>query len=371
MSWLLAAPALACLALVALNALTWTRGAPAKTRRGVSLLVPARNEEQNLAACVRAALAARPPPLEVLIYDDESTDRTAEVITRLGREDARVRAVEAEPLPAGWVGKPHACQRLGEAAAGEVLLFLDADVRLEPVGPGLLLGLFEDGADVVTAVPRQETRSFFERLVVPLLHVVYAALLPLALIPRTRDPRVLAASGQILALKREAWRRLEGFCRVRDAIVDDMALCRAAKEAGLRVVFADGHAIARCRMYRSAREVWEGFSKNLYLGLGARPSRLAVAVVLLFSAFLLPYAALLLSPLLPALFAPALVGVTANVLLRAILAARHRQPLEGIALHPIAVLALFAIAANSVLWTRKGRVRWRGRTYRTREGARA
>lgn len=372
LAWGIAIPALLCLSLVAVNALTWTRGrrlAPRRSRR-VSVLIPARNEEANLEACVRHALASEPGPLEVLVYDDESSDRTPALLSRLSREDARVRALPSRPLPPGWVGKPHACQRLGEAARGDLLLFLDADVRLRERGLGRLLGLVEAArADVVTAAPRQETGSFAERLVVPLLHVTYMCWLPLALIPRTRDPRVLVANGQVLALTRAAWRRLHGFETIKSAIVDDMALGRRAKERGLTVLFADGHEIARCRMYRSGREVWEGFSKNLYLGLGARPARLALVAALYGAAFVLPYVALALAPLVPALLWPAVVGVAANVALRGVLVVRQRHPVEGIFLQPLAVLGLLVIAFNSFRWTRAQKVRWRGRTYAAGEAS--
>lgn len=369
-AWIFMIPAFASFFMVSWNALTWTRGqgagVPRTPGRRVSVLIPARNEEANLAGCLQAVQNSAVPASEVLVYDDESTDATPHILRGLMREDPRLGTVEAQPLPAGWVGKVHACQRLAEQATGDILLFLDADVRLGPEGIARIAGLL-DGADVVTAVPRQQMGSFFERLVMPLLHLTYMAWLPLFLIPRIQDPRVLAANGQILALRREAWERLDGFSAIRGAIVDDMALCRRAKSLGLRVVFADGHEMASCRMYQSARGVWEGFSKNLYLGLGASPGRLALVALLYATAFILPYGALILASPGSPWWVPAWTGVLANTGIRTLLRLRHGHPWSGVWWQPFAVASLLAIAGNSFLWSRARKVRWAGRTYQEAE----
>jgi hypothetical protein len=273
------------------------------------------------------------------------------------------------------VGKPHACHQLVEAAQGEVLLFLDADVRLLPGGLDRLLGEL-DGvgggppADLVTAVPRQQTGSPFEHLMLPLLHLSYAAWLPQALVPRTRDPRVLAANGQVLAVRRAADAAAGGFSAVRGAVVDDMAYCRRVKEAGLRVVFADGHEIARCRMYEDAPGVWAGFSKNMYEGIGGHPLALLFVMALHIGCFVTPYLAVAAGLLgAPALLGPGLAGVGANLLLRAVLGLRHGHRAGWALLHPVAVLAMMGILLNSWRWSVRRDIRWRGRSYPGAAGA--
>ena len=332
---------------------------------GVSALVPARDEEEAIGPCIEALLAE--PVGEVLVFDDESRDRTSAIVLALAARDPRVRLLRAPgPLPAGQAGKSRGCAALAEAARGEVLLFVDADVRVERGAiAGLLAARAAAGAEVVTALPRQLLGSFAERLVVPLLHLVYWALAPLWLIPRVRDPRVTAANGQLLLVTKAGYRKFGGHAHpaVRGAVVEDQAFCRAAKSAGLRLLFADAQRLARCRMYRSAAEVRQGFVKNLYLGVGGTPLRLAAVVVVLGWGLLLPFLALPLAP------AAAVPGVAALLLLRFLLARRFGQPLWATALlHPLSIAALFGIALESAVRAHRGQLAWRGRLYGLREG---
>lgn len=366
----LAALPLLALGLTAFNLVFWPRGRTDATFEGrISVLIPARDEEETIERCVRAALDGDHDVLEVIVYDDRSSDETPEILERLQGEYDNLRVVEGVPLPDGWVGKPHACHRLGEAARGELLLYVDADTFLTESGITRISSLLRDyGADLVTAVPRQITGGVFERLVLPLLHLTYTSWLPMPLVWKTDDPRFLAANGQILAIRRTALDEIGGFEAVRADVVDDMAICRRAKQLGQTVVFADGFRVARCRMYGSTREVWEGFSKNLYEGIGGTPVALAGVMVLYIAAFVVPYLALAASPFFLELLAPALVAVGANVSLRILLTLRFSHAPEGIVLHPIAVLALLGIAFNSYLWDRGNRIQWAGRSYASLRG---
>jgi len=364
---LLTAPAAIPAAITGINLLTWTRGRPKTPARGrVSVLIPARNEEATIEACVTAALAGPRHIDEVIVYNDASTDTTPEILAHLQRQHPRLRVVEGQRLPAGWVGKPYACHQLSQHATGDILLFVDADTTLTPDGVLRLLALLEHNS-LVTAFPRQETISLVEQLFMPLLCLTYTAWLPLALIPRTTSPRILAANGQILAVRREALKTLGGFASVRGEVVDDMALCRQAKRTGIRVCFADGFHIARCRMYSSAAEIWSGFSKNLYEGLGESLLGLLAVVALYLVTMVLPFVALPLALLLdPAWAAPAALGAGLNLLTRTLLAFRYNHTALSVLLHPVAVLGLVVIAVNSARWSRMGTIQWRGRTYAAR-----
>lgn len=366
--WLIAVLPLAALGIAVLNVALWPRGQAGQTLPGtVSVLIPARNEASRIEETLRAALASRHPVLEFIVYDDASRDSTPGILAGIAEEDSRLRILQGEDLPEGWVGKPHACHRLAEAARGEFLCFLDADTRLAPRGLESVAEVFERlNVQVLTAVPRQITQTWFEKLVVPLLHLTYVSWLPLPLIWLSSDPRFLAANGQLLVLRSQDYRRFGGFAAVRNEVVDDMAFCRSAKQAGLRVVFADGANMAACRMYTSAREVWDGFSKNIYEGIGGAPQALLVACALNIGAFILPWIALPWAGMEAGLLGPSVVGIAANLSERALLAWRYEQPWSSIAFHPFSIAALLAIAVNSWRWQRVGAIAWRGRTYAPR-----
>lgn len=373
---LLAAPAALPLLFTTINALTWPRGRPGKQPEPdlrLSVLVPARNEAGNIEACVRAIFASDAPLLELLVFDDGSTDATPQILARLQGEYPLLRVIQGDGLPAGWVGKPHACHRLSQEARGDLLLHLDADVVLAPDGLSRLLDLAARPIagrrpDLVTAVPRQVMGSAAERLMMPVLHLTYSSWLPLILIPRVADGRVLAANGQVLLVRRAALQAAGGWAAVRHEIVDDMAMCRRVKEQGGCVLFADGHRIAACRMYDSGPALWKGFSKNLYEGIGGSLTGLLGVLLLYGLSFVLPFLAL---PLAAALQAPtwaaaATAGIALNLLTRTILALRHAHAPWAVLLHPVAVLGLLGIAVNSRRWSQQGRIEWAGRTYAAR-----
>ncbi|WP_164856342.1 glycosyltransferase [Lujinxingia sediminis] len=354
------------------NLLTWPRRLKAASPPpAISVLIPARNEEANIEDCIRSvAAAAQAYPemnLEIIAYDDHSTDRTSEILEKLSGELPALRIPRAQPLPSGWAGKCHACHQLATHATHPQLLFIDADVRLlTDALTGLAAWQKRYNADVVSAVPAQVTGSFFEHLILPLLHLTYVSWLPLLLIPHTRRADFLAMNGQILMTSRQAYERIGGFEAIRNALVDDMAFGRRAKEAGLTVAFADGTHLARCRMYRDAPSVWEGFTKNIYPGMGKNPALLLLVITLYFSAFVLPFILLPLSGLVAALApltTPLLAAVALNLTYRILLAIRFSHPPLSVLLHPLGVVALIAIALNSFRQTLRGQLTWAGRTY--------
>ncbi len=353
MSWLLAWLPLIPLGVTIANLAAWRP----TSRRGAipraSALVPARNEEGTIEACVRGLLAE--PFEEVIVLDDGSTDRTSSILAAMS--DPRLRVLRGGRLPSGWVGKPHACHRLAEAAMGDLLVFVDADVQLRPGALALIEGARR--GDVVSLLPEQRVGSFGEALILPLLHLTYTGFLFLPWVGSVRDPRVLAANGQVLAVTRSAYDAVGGFAAVRAEIVDDMAFCRAAKVAGFRVDFVDGGPAAVCRMYRSGSDAWAGFSKNLLEGVGSVPA-LAAVVSLYAGCFLLPWV------LLPWVPVPAMVGIGANLLQRSLLAWRFGHPPYVVLLHPLSILAFLAIAVRSWWWSRTHAIRWRGRVYAAR-----
>jgi len=331
----------------------------------VSICIPARNEAENIEACVRGALAQRDVAVEVLVYDDDSTDGTGEIVTRLAA-DPRVRAVAAPTLPEGWNGKQHACQRLGEAARGEWLLFTDADVRFEPGAAAAALSeAHRLRADLVSTFPRQITGSLLERLVIPLMHFILLSYLPFPFMRRSRAPGASAGCGQFLFVRRAAWERAGGHAAFRDSMHDGIRLPRRVRETGGRSDLFDGTDLVSCRMYRDFGSCWRGFAKNAYEGLGSFVV-LCVFTVLHLVGHVLPWVWLVIALATDEWRTRetmlALTAIGFALAERALLAWRFRQSFLGVALHPLGILLMTAIQWHSFVLAKTGRRTWRGRT---------
>jgi len=236
----------------------------------VSAIVPARNEEAVIAACIES-LATQPGILEILVVDDQSTDRTATVVRGLMEKHSQVRLLELKDLPTGWVGKNNAVWRGARAAMGEWLLFTDADAVHEQDSAARALAMAEqEGAVLVSFSPEQRMESWYEKALIP---YVYCRLGSRFSYPDVNDPRksTAAANGQFLMIRRDVYESVGGHASVADEVLEDVALAKRIKGAGHRIWFASGKGIVRTRMYRSFGAMWEGWKKNLYPLMGGTP----------------------------------------------------------------------------------------------------
>jgi chlorobactene glucosyltransferase len=270
-------------------------------------------------------------------------------------------------LPDGWLGKHWACQQLSEAADGELLLFTDADTRH---GPGSLrhgaAALHAGDADLLTAFPHEETVTWAEKLVVPVVPWAIFTFLPLALAYRTSSPAFSATIGQYMLFRASAYAQIGGHSAVRSDAVDDIALGRRIKAQGFRWRLADATHDVHCRMYQNAGQVFEGFSKNLFAGFGYRLLPFLVTWVWLVIAFLLPLGVLLLrlvgAPVPAFDTGLALIGVTAGLASWGLAYLRFGIPAYLIPLYPITLLLALYIALRSVRLAAQGQSTWKGRT---------
>ncbi len=363
LAWAGAALALLPVAMTAWNLWLYRAPAvlPAGRRPAVSVLIPARNEADNIAAAIRSVLANRDVDLELVVLDDHSTDDTAAIVTALAAEDARLRLEWAPPLPPGWSGKQHACWVLAGLARHERLVFMDADVRLSPDALGRMAAFLDAGrAGLASGFPRQEAVTPFERLLIPLIHVLLFGYLPMWGMRRFRLAAFGAGCGQLFIARREAYAEAGGHAAIRASLHDGVTLPRAFRRAGIMTDLFDATGIATCRMYRGAPQVWDGFSKNATEGM-ARPVALPVWTGLLAGGHVLPWLLLVFGP---ATATPAAaLGVAANLVQRLVLAARFRQGLPEILLHPLAILALLALQWTALVRAARGHApRWRGRS---------
>jgi len=327
--------------------------------RTVTVVLPVRDEEAAVGACLAAVLAQHGVSrLRVVVVDDGSTDGTVQAVRAVA--DARVRLVTAPPLPQGWLGKPHACA-LGAAAvepeADEVLVFVDADVRLAPHAVAAAVAMLDTaGLDLVSPWPRPVTGSVAERLVQPLAPWLWATTLPLRLAETSPRPSLAAANGQFLVLTRAAYERAGGHAAVHDQVLEDVALLRAVKRSGGRGVPVEGHTLASCRMYDGWTALREGYAKSLWASVGGSPAASAVAAGALSAVYLVPAAAALRGS------RAGLLGYAAGVAGRAIVATRTggRAWPDALA-HPVSVLLFDVLMARSLRGHRRGSLHWRGR----------
>jgi len=349
------------------------RSMPGNSSQGgpfVSVLVPVRNEALNVERCVRSLLRQDYGAFELLVLDDGSTDATPELLRALALESGdRLRVIQGEALPAGWHGKVWACFQLARQARGELLLFTDADTTHRPDALQRSVGtLQKSGADMLTLMPRQELESFWEKLVVPLIHVILMCYLPLRLVCTSRRPAFCFANGQFILFRRDSYDRINGHEAVRDAIVDDVWLCKAVKKAGGRVVAFNGDDVVSCRMYRNFSEIWEGFSKNLFAALGYNTAALFLLMAMIASFYIAPYVFLFRSLLAVEftflLFWLPLVQVLTALLCRLIIAVAFRQSVPMAFLHMFSQMVLLGIAFNSFYKIKFSRgATWKGRSY--------
>ena len=251
----------------------------------VSIILPARNEEANIAGAIES-LAAQTLPVEIVAVNDASTDRTGKILAELAGRYPQLRVIESRNLPSGWVGKNHAVHLGVQEARGDWLLFTDADVRHAPHALTFALGLASRRqADLVSFSPQQELGTWWEKAVMPYVFCRLAEEYPYEEINNPNTPKA-AANGQWLLISRKAYDAVGGHEAIRSEILEDVALARRVKQAGFRIRFEPGKDMARTRMYRTWREMWQGWSKNLYVLFPGGKSLKAAGGVVFFLPFL-------------------------------------------------------------------------------------
>ena len=330
----------------------------------ISVLIPARNEEDNIAAAVESVLASRGADLEVVVLDDGSTDCTASIMNEIAARDGRVRCVGGPPLTAGWAGKAHAAHGLSKLATHDVFCFLDADVRVAPDALARMHAfLLQTSSALVSGFPEEITITPLEWLLLPLIQFLLLGYLPFAGLRYTSLPAFGAGCGQFLMMERSGYALTGGYAAVRTTMHDGIALAKLFRKHGLHTDVADLTGLATCRMYQSGSDVWQGLMKNATEGIAA-PARILPFTLLLVGGQVLPWVLLIVGLTTHEGVELLVLACGLSLLPRLISILRFRQSSAGALLHPVGV-AIFLVLQWTALVRkfRKVPAVWKGRAF--------
>jgi len=339
----------------------------------ISVLIPARNEEHNIAQIVNSLLVQDYPSYEVIVLNDNSDDRTGEILLEIQGSHPELKILNGKPLETGWTGKCFACKQLYDASTGDYILFTDADTLHNPnsLRDSVTIALSRN-ADMVTLFPKMRMVSFAEKLIMPMLWFTAMLLLPFYFVDKKGFLKFSIGIGPFMLFKRSAYKAIGGHDSVKNAIVEDVWLARKIKEHGMQLIVEDGQHMLSVRMYRNFKEIWNGFSKNIFAGFEFSSIALFSVNLLYILLFFIPFLLFFIQLSLQFSLNLTLILTGIQVLIlyftRAIISARFKLGFISTLLHPIGALSVPLIAINSWRWIKAGSgAKWKGRVYNPAE----
>ena len=332
----------------------------------VSVLIPARNEELNIRECVVSVLSQDYDNYELLVLDDNSEDKTHDILISIMEETKKLKVLRGAELPAGWAGKNWACHQLSEAANGELLLFIDADTRMKNGCIRSLVGSVQyTKSDLVSALPAQETGTWGEKFIVPVMHWSILCFFPLALAYIFRPVSLAVSNGQCMCFIRDAYRSIGGHAAVSNSVVEDKDLTRLITKKGMRWRLVDGSDIISCRMYRSSQEAFDGLVKNLFPFFGYNIPFFLFVWFWLIIVFWQPIIALIAFAFgfvnLDIYVVYACAGIALAIIVWGSFYIRFKFPLYLTFVYPITQIVISGVAIASLASNLKGTTFWKGR----------
>lgn len=342
------------------------RPIPADT---LTVILPAYNEAENIQPCIRAIVASTQDPIHVIVVDDQSQDATWTLLQELAQElhDPRLHLVAGQDRPPGWLGKTWACHQGSQKATTPYLLFIDCDVRLQPGSLESMVALAQASPPGLISVgPQVQCGCLAEWLVQPLMMAILAVGYDLAAVNDPQRQHAFAF-GPIMFFHRQAYQAIGGHAAVRDQVVEDVALAGLIKGAGWNLKQVLGGSLAQVRMYTSGSQLWEGWTKNWFLGLHKRLELALAAVFGILLVTVIPWASLVVGGLLrdPWLASLGGLGIAVQVGIRWQLQTWAGLPMRYLWLTWLGGLVTASIVVASVYKTLTGRGwTWRGRSLR-------
>jgi len=338
----------------------------------ISVLIPARNEDQNIGLCVRSLLEQDYRNFQVIVLNDNSTDRTSEILEAIRRKDKRLQIIQGKPLPPDWLGKHWACHQLYQAADGEYLMFTDSDtVHTPQTLTNAVAAMIEEKADMISIIPRHILGSFSEKLIMPFFALGVFAVIPMLSRFRPRSITLQSSSGKLMMFRHRAYEYSGGFEGIRQNVLDDLELPQKIQAAGFRYRLFDGTNNVSCRMYHNFSEVHEGLTKNMFASYQYNvPLFILTWVWILFAAWA-PIITLLVYkiPEYPPTLAHGLaaISIIGVLLLWAVYYQRFKLPIYMVFLYPVSIIFMGTISTSSMILTLSGRATWKDRKMPTRK----
>lgn len=334
----------------------------------MSILIPARNEEENIKRCIISLTKQDYKNIEILVLDDNSTDDTVRIVLELSQKDPRIKLYSGGPLKKGWLGKSYACWQLSKHARGDYLIFTDADTLHFPNSiSGAVACLLRYNLDALSVFPKEIMVTFHERMMVPFGHYIILSLMPLYLIRKIKTALFCTAIGQFMLFKKEVYKKIGGHKSIKGKMLEDIKISKRVKSFGYKFMIFDGRSNVYCRMYRNFREIVEGYSKVLFAVFDYKIYMISIAIILVAAIFLFPFIMLPVGILFDwplVLIELIILQIIIILITKIILSLRFKCKAVDIILHPISIVYLILIAINSVLNTKIGMgVYWKGRIY--------
>lgn len=331
----------------------------------ISVLVPARNEEETIETCVESLLKSDYSQLEIIVLDDNSRDRTFTILRRLSRNHSNLRVIRGKKLPPGWNGKNWACHQLAQSARGEWFLFTDADTCHSPRSVSSALERARKShSDFVTAIPGLAMKTWSEKLVLPVIHFAFFVLLPYHIMNFGRNCRLPIGIGPFLFMSRNCYFACGGFEAIKTEILDDMALAKKVKKNEHKITVMDGTEFMTVRFYTCIKDVWSGLSKNSFQAIGGSPHLLFGITLVCYFLFIFPYISLGSALLEHQAIALPLLQVIVISSMKVAMAVRFRTSIVFGLLHPIMIVSILLILFNSFRLSLFGKkFEWKERLY--------
>lgn len=321
----------------------------------VSVLIPARDEEENIGNILNGILQQSYQNIEVIVYNDQSTDETALKVLKFISADKRVHLVQGAEKPEGWLGKNFACHQLALHAKGEFFIYLDADVAISPnlIHNGLAY-IQRKKLALLSMFPRQELKSFGELLVVPSMNWILLSMLCLRLVRWSKRRSLSAANGQFMMFERKLYLSNMWHQQVKDRPAEDIAISRLVKRYRLPMATLLGTNDISCRMYGSYAEAINGFTKNVKDFFGG-----SIAALVVFALFetIGPVIVILGMP-----FPLALLFFTFSIASRILVSKLSEQSaFSNVILWPLQQAAFLHLVAKAIQYSRSKNLIWKGR----------